>query len=667
MSRTGPGLFIFDTLPSPQCPERLKALSSEWALFPFTPDEAVWSETRNLLEQEGLKVTEILPVAELLDKTAWSARPDYVEFVSSVPERRLVPGRSVGAYFKCPSQGFSAWWFSLVAEKNPLRSDAYHNLIKLLTILNICRDSGFRSIAFECENRALCEGLRNQQKLHGFRLYTLAKGSYLWPIRTYCAALYSTLRTFHSLLKRWWTIRRYRKEVKSHLSGAEDASLFVVTYFPHLDPDALEKGRFANRYCVPLQRALGEREKKEVFWLALPQDMNGYAWKDSLSLGKQIVENGYRFRFQEEWLTLPLLIRVLRMYGVLCTRFFRHLRALRSAFCFGPSSLDVWPIFRREWARSFAGSVLAQGLVHFTLFDACLKSLKPSGRLIYLSENVTWEKALCLAAERRSIPTAGIQHTSVPIQYPSQFYFSLQQGGRNSPASAGNVPMPDYLLCGGEIPADLHRAFGFPAERIVEWGAVRYQHLRDLHPTPWSERGNLVVVAGTVVPEETEELLKWVWCAFGEGVSFKVVLKGHYACPLEPILNRLGLELPEGFEIQKTPIDRLLRRARALIVTSSTCAIEGIATGCPIVVPKLMSIVDMCPLSGISELPIYAWSAEDLRRKAEGLVIRKTSPLDLGHCRRFVERYFRFVETDREFLEGVMSLDPLPHSEECAA
>ena len=658
MSESQAGLLIFDAPLAPDCLSRMKAISSRWMLFPLSPDDTVWRNAREALETAGLTIVDILSASRLLDRTAGSARSDYVDFISTMPQSRLPSGRTIASLFKCPSQNFSAWWFSLVAEKNPLRSDAYHNLVKLLTILDLCRSHKCPDIVFACSNHVLYEGLRALRKSHAFRLYAPGAKPRRLGVKTYLAAAGSALRSFASLFGKWWRIRRYLAETKAIPTSGDTPSTLAISYFPLLDAEALQRGQFVNRYFAPLQRAWGDREKREILWLGLPLEMDGYTGRQSLALGKKIVENGYRFQFQEEWLTAALILRVLVTYGAIAYRFLRNLRALRSAFQFGQSGLDIWPIFRAEWARSFAGPVLVNGLAHFYLFDACLKRIEPVRRLIYISENFAWEKALCLAARKRPVLKMGIQHTSVSIQTPSLFYFAHRQ---DKEESLLDVPMPDRLLCAGKIPADLHRTFGYPSERIVEWGAIRHQYVRNLLncPVAWPQRGNLIVVAGSVLPSETEELLTWTWKAFAHEKDIRVVIKGHYACPLEPILLRLGLEMPPGFEIQNTPIGDLLPQARMLIVTTSTCAIEGIAAGCPVVVPKLLSVVDMSPLSGVTDLPIYVWNVEELRRRALEIVARPTSPLDKTRCRDFVEQYFRFVESDSDFLDQLMALKPV--------
>ena len=105
--------------------------------------------------------------------------------------------------------------------------------------------------------------------------------------------------------------------------------------------------------------------------------------------------------------------------------------------------------------------------------------------------------------------------------------------------------------------------------------------------------------------------------------------------------------------ISEEKLDKILPQVKAMIVTSSSAALEGIASGCPVIVPMLSSTINMSPLSGVSDLGVYAESPEKLRSLVDDITNRDESPISYDRCKEFIENYFRFPDSNNELIETI--------------
>ena len=99
-----------------------------------------WKKISSVLQKfhsiNRVEVT-LVPFVRHFNKKAFSIRDDYIKFIAEFADAPRLKGRNLKEYFKCPFKQFSTWWFSLIAEKNSLKTNSYHRLVKLLTILDL--------------------------------------------------------------------------------------------------------------------------------------------------------------------------------------------------------------------------------------------------------------------------------------------------------------------------------------------------------------------------------------------------------------------------------------------------------------------------------------------------------------------------------------------------
>lgn len=441
-----------------------------------------------------------------------------------------------------------------------------------------------------------------------------------------------------------------RKEV------LKNSRFLFVTYFPFFDEEQLKRGRFIDKYYQPIQNAL-ERKQERFAWLALIVRTDDFDWGKSIALGRQVNEWGYSLYFFDEWLTLQDFFAIFGQHIRLSTKFLSKVPIISREFNYPDTDRNIWQIFKKDWYNSFCGMTLFQGLAYHRLFNRIFSRLRKNTVVTYIAEMHAWEKALNIAArEKKGLKVIGIQHTIVPLLLLNYFNHKTELRFPDGPST---VPKPDYLACVGKIPVKLFRDSGWEEKRVFVLGAIRFQHYKKClkRKTPWRDRENKVVVALSISPEESKEVLFYVYHAFKDQKKYRVIIKGHPFCPVRPLVESLGIRLDKNvFKIVETPLSELLPAAKAMIVTESSATLESIACQCPVIVPLLPNMVDMNPLSGISDLPIYVTSPEELKIVVEKIMGGKKSHLSFEECKTFIENYCEFPDSDEVFLKRLEEL-----------
>ena len=617
-------------------------------LAPLTINEkcisSVLQKVNSLNESKNI----LISFTHLFNEKAFSIRDDYIKFIYDFGEMKVFRDKNLKEYFKPLFGNFSTWWFSLIAEKNTLKTKSFHNLVKLLTILDLRKKYNCEKIWIDIENPELtqalienigkenCKDLRKYKKRIDFFhiLFLIVK------------MIKEVAGRYRNLLWAKIVMRRLNQRKKILQKG----KYLIVTYFPNVDKEALKNKRFVNKYYHPLQNILEEKYKGQFTWLAMVAESEEFDYKKSLFLGREINKWGDSLFFCEEWLNSFDFLIVTLEFLYISFKFFIKLIFIKNRFKF--QNKKIWKIFKEDWYLSFSGCTLVEGLFYYRAFRKIFNQLQNGTTIAYLAENHAWEKALNVTAYKgKRLKTVGIQHTAVPLLLLNYFNDKkeLEKGDYTQ-----KMPKPDSLGCVGKIPSELFKKSGWDEKQIFILGTMRHQYLKNYlkNEVSWKEKENRIAVALSIMPEESKEILLYAYYAFKDSSGYKVIIKGHPFLDTKRLINSLNLNFDERiFQITKTPLSQLLPKAKCLIVTESSASLEGIAFGCVIIVPRLTNVVDMNPLSGISDLPIFVESPKELREVAEKTMERSEHFYLYEQCKNLLEQYFDFPHTDKEFLE----------------
>ncbi|MCK4532950.1 hypothetical protein KAU39_04130 [bacterium] len=650
-------LYIFDNVL--RYKEYVKKFGENKKIFicPLTANEDYISSTFHEFEIiQGDKEIIKVPFLHYFNEKAFSEKDNYIKFIYEFGNLFISKNRNLKEYFKCPFESFSVWWFSLIAEKNTLKTDTYHRLVKLLTILDIQQRYSCNEVWLNIADTELTYSIINN--FEGKRVKcnnlggTKKKSEIVFFLNNFVKAFGYFLRTLGRLV----FLKLYMFGLNSRKKILRNSKYVLFTYFPFVDKKGIKDKKFINKYYEPLQRAVEQKYKDQFIWLAMIVPVGGSKWRESVALGRKVNVWGNSLFFCEEWLKFLDFFKIIFQYSYLSIKFFLKLSYLSKKFKY-LGDINIWAIFRKNWYYSFSGWVLMEGLIYYRIFDRLFHQLENDIVITYLAENHAWEKALNIAGhKRKNFKIIGIQHTHVPLLLLNYFNYKeeLKEGD-----DIQTMPKPDYLACVGNIPAKLFKNMGWDKKRVFILGNIRFQHYRYLltHRVIWKERKNRIIIALSIVPEEAKEVLLYAYQAFRDKPNYQILIKGHPLLDIFKLVKSLKIKMDKDiFEFVNTPLTRLLPLSKATVVTGSSAALESIASQCPVIIPRLVSTVDINPLSGITDLAVYAGGPKELRKVVDEIMTKRESPLFYEKCKKFIEYYCEFLNSDNEFLSRIERL-----------
>jgi surface carbohydrate biosynthesis protein (TIGR04326 family) len=271
-----------------------------------------------------------------------------------------------------------------------------------------------------------------------------------------------------------WPLRA--AETSGWLGG--DRSLFLCSYFLHLDSHQFESGRFYSHQWEALPRLLkanGIRTNWMQHYLESSVVPNP---KVALRLIRSFNECSKEDSFQtflDAYLSWRIVLRVLKRWAKLNMIAFR-LRAIRHACCPGDSNIFLWPIIEDDWHASMRGSVAISNLLWVELFDVALKRMTRQKKGLYLCENQSWERALIHAWRKyKHGQLIAVVHSTVRF-WDLRYSTDPRTVRSREPSS---LPVADRIALNGPAAVEAYLSTGYPKDAIVECEALRYGYLAD--------------------------------------------------------------------------------------------------------------------------------------------------------------------------------------------
>lgn len=598
---------------------------------------------------------EVVPFVKHFNENSIKFRDDYIKYISDFAGIPMFGGKNLKAYFKYPFKDFSLWWFSLIAEKNTLKSSAYCNLVKFLTICELQKKHGCNYIWMDICNKELVQAVKincrnNNIVIEEFKGYNPGF-IFLKIIRYIFKTLFLDIRRYIKLII---YMKKEMGGLKNRLDILDKCKYLLVTHFPLIDKDKLKEGKFVNKYYQPLQKALETKCSGRFAWLALIcPGLDGYNWYDSVKMGREINDRDNNLFFCEEWLDFKSICEAILVYFFFSIKFLFKARTIVEKFKYGKEDFFIWSLFESDWLNSFTGFVLFEGICYYKVFSDVFKKIKNNSVVLYMAEMHAWEKALNVVLRgKKNLKDVAIQHTIVSLLHLMYFNYKDDLLDGNY---IDKIPKPDYLACVGKIPYNLFIDSGWSKDRVFILGPIRSQHYRELlkKNIPWSERKNRIIVALSIGFEEAKEVLCFVHDAFNAENNFEILIKGHPANPVRPIMDSLNIKPNSNFKIVDVPLNELIVSSRVLITTASSASLESIAGYCPVIVPMLISAIDMNPLSWISDIQIGVENPAQLREIASKIILSQEQYISSEKCRKLIENYCSFLDSSQQFLENL--------------
>lgn len=274
-------------------------------ILPLRSDLSKQAALREVLRSLGVKDVRVEDSARTVGSCVEELREHLAESCARLGEVQ-VQGRSVREWFLLPQLGMSTWWFGLLAERNPLKTNVFLRLAQVRAVDRVLLRDGCDLCVVSTRDASLAASLRAllaARRVRGVFLSTSGPWSF-WPeVRqwlTFSGVVWHSAKAlwvFTRLASRkawiWWRLGTAKRH-----SSTGDVSLFV-TYYPSMEREAAEQGVFRNKFSPFLQDELSA-SKQTVIWVLVFTPLEGLTFWDGVEFAKRFICNGERMLFLEE-------------------------------------------------------------------------------------------------------------------------------------------------------------------------------------------------------------------------------------------------------------------------------------------------------------------------------------------------------------------------------
>jgi len=613
-------------------------------LYPYTSKWRLINSFKSMCENSLKLSVEVMNSAGLIDAEV-ERLPRKLTNWSHYIGRYNVKKRSLKAWMSMGEGEMSAWWFSPLSEKNPQKTDVYFDIARLNAIDKILSTGKYDICYISLNKRSVLKALTGNCARHEVKLLYWGRGKRKRSIKgnikdfIYRESAFGymcrTIRCARSYLARYISVRLAAKAFALKKKACRKGSSLVVSYFPFVDKEMAGKGILKNRYAQKLQDKF-DSLGMDIIWLWIYVPLEGYTFKDALSLTNRYSAKGYANFLLDEFMSIKgfcsVACHMLRQAIVFAWISKDVLRAGLSGGFF-PREADI--LLKDLFYDSFLGPSAYEGIMYYEAFKRVFRQFPDARHCVYYSEMHAWEKALVRGKNMSApgIKAIGFQHSIISDRY-FQYYYHKEE--LESQGDHLSLPLADTYACNGDIPCEFLKNIGYPDVRKVE--AVRHMYIKDILDAPKErDKRPALLIAGSIHEDETEGLISIVREAYDDTVDMDLWIKGHPSKPVDDIAWRVFEGSAIKFYVKRNSIDKLVRQSRITIVGVSSVGLEALAAGSRVITPVLPDFMFLSPLSMEKELVTKVYTPLDLKKAIELSCLK---PAGDKNIKEFIIKYW---------------------------
>jgi len=570
---------------------------SEALIVDFSGNPNTTENIINDLRNKGIKWTEI-PFLKEFEKNKNELKNTYLKWIAEISQKKIQNVRILD-FLKLDAK-FSLWWTTLLAEKNPLKSDSVCNSLKLMLLeqllipfLPIIKKGYIIS-----SSKSIGETVRDFLSPIPTDFFSRETGVF-WEIRklvsqsTFLSGLYVFGREFY----RTFLARKLLKPLSTK-------KLSVMSYYPDFCKESMKAGRFVSKYWGKMLTDVIENESgcNHLLFFAANSEVSFSEAVEQVSFFQNHNASN-NFYLLEQFNKFSDLISIFFVFLKFAKKFSCVIDS--SLFCMRNSKLNLLKIHRDDLKISLQGSELANSLIRFNKFERFFQHIGKDSVFLYLMEMQGWETiANYCFKKHHGACSIGVIHATVKNMMLN--YFNDQEAYFETDYP---LPTPNKICCNTCDSLGYFKSQGF--QNLLKVEAQRFSYLvsfQDKLRKMTSE--NILLVATSINRQESEALLQMLAKAnIRARLPFsKIIVKGHPDLPLGPIIEKIG-NFP-AHELSKKPITELLNEASTLLTTnSSSVMVEGLMIGL-----KTISLIDLKTLnmSAVEQHPLLFFVKNDI-------------------------------------------------------
>jgi surface carbohydrate biosynthesis protein (TIGR04326 family) len=514
---------------------------------------------------------DVLSIPEFIEKNADDIKARYLAWVYELGQMQI-SNKQLIEYLEF-SPGFSYWWLTLISEKSVIaKSPCINDALRMIAFDKWANKNKISSIFLVSSNAGLIKSLRQWCERNKIP-FNADKPEVRNQLFTRLDNIFRFVNYFFMSLI-WilvYLIRRRKligvglKEWKNSIGKTT-----FVSYFDNCHPLTIKNGDYKSNYWANLPEVLSKNEQA-TNWLHL------YVRDEVMRSSKYAASAINKLNFPADRLQNHVTLDAFLSINLIA----RVVVDWVKLFCMGISlqnkiasekimSLDIWPLLKDDWYRSFLGPIAVGNVLSFHLFHEAMRLLPKQSHGLYLQENQAWEFGFIQAWNSAGHGgLTGVPHSTVRF-WDLRYFFdprTFQRGGNF------NMPMPSKVACNGSMMLKAYKEGGYPEDELIEVEALRYLHLdkdNSKHASVFfpNDRTFNLLVLGDYLSINTQRQMKLL-NSIGLHLPGKIsiTIKPHPNCPIR-LSDYKNLTIKESI----MPIKDLLEECDMVYASSSTSA-----------------------------------------------------------------------------------------------
>ena len=549
----------------------------------------------------------VVSLPEYIEKNSDRLRNQFLEFVYDIGHSKI-NGTTIQQHLQI-RETFSYWWMTLFASTRWHQSSQITEAIKLLALEELLKDQSWSDLELVSGNRNLtdilaefCAGQKKSFHLGSQSQPRKIQGKFAIEVMLLSVKAHIVLAR---QIVRLWKVTPLRKEQNS-------SQVMIFDHLIRFDTDKVAHGEFASEYWNLLEPIFSKNNVK-VSWThqfvkseKFPNQRVAQAFLTKLNKGSR-----NKHHLFESKPSIKSVLRAAMDYRRLCISGFR-IRKISSRFIPKSSSLNLWPLFQKEWNDSLFGTTAIRHCLILSTIEQEISSQSFCPLGIYIMEYQPWEVALTQAWNAAGHGKL-IGVASAPIRFWDLRYFSdarsITPVGLETKTHIQFRPVPQFLAVNSPISRELLETAGEPTSRVIDVEALMYQYL-GAHKTDDLNTSSGILVLGDFFPEMTERILAMVqsWFELNKGhqdIFFKPHPANHH-----PVSS----ELMSGLIPTALPLSELFKTCSTVIApSSSTGSLEAMCSGKHTISILDPTLLNFKPLSSMLD-DLFVRNSYELQR-----------------------------------------------------
>lgn len=573
--------------------KRMNGKKFRWVYFGEDVSKAVSID--GIIRDKGHR----FEIAGLLQEAARSLRQPYIDYIGKLSRKK----------------NSLCWWASSLSEKSPFNSKTFLHACYIRICTEILKKYPEESFVFFVEKGAVRRAL----------LKNIPAGN-LEHIADVGGSIREALKDLKELIlhKGWFSLSSiYRIAVAKYAYrmqrrvGSQRSPVLIHTWADKRSFD--ERGAYRDSYFGKLPEHL-KRDSKNV--VIVPHILSTVPYWEIVD---KMAKSDWVFLIPHAFLSILDVGKV--FFSALINK---PKKTSYPKF----ENIEISELIYEDMKNDWIGARVAFDMLLYHFVRRLKEKHISIDTVIYPYENQIWEKVLC-AAMREFYPSPyliGYQHSAISMMYLHYFFSKYEPS---------IVPLPDRIVTNGKYTKDAFIKSGYPKERVVQGGAVRYTYLLESkkRERPRKKNKPAILVTPSISEFEAKELIWKVFKAFGQRGEYKILIKCHPDMPFDKISRHLNIKLPEHFTVSDRPVAELLRGSDVLLYTCSTTCVEAIAAGIPVVHVESDLSIDLDQLDFNPRIRPSACSPEEIVKCVEGAI--RMSEEELSKKREMWSRVVR--------------------------